>query len=52
MLKTCIFQFNYYILYRVTIETHRGTWINRYIKESTSVSLSGSPLNARSFLIC
>lgn len=32
--------------------THRGTWIKRYIKESTSVSLSGSPLKACSFLIC
>lgn len=34
-----------------TKSTHRGTWIKRYIKESTSVSLSGSPLNAWSFLI-
>lgn len=32
--------------------TYRGTWIRRYIKESTSVSLSGSPLNTCSFLIC
>lgn len=31
--------------------THRGTWTKRYIKESTSVSLSGSPSNAWSFLI-
>lgn len=32
--------------------THRGTWIRRNIKESTSVSLSGSPLNICSFFIC
>lgn len=41
-----------YTVYTPLKSTYRGTWIKRYIKESTSVSLSGSPLNAWSFLIC
>lgn len=41
-----------YTMYTPLKWTYRGTWIKKNIKESTSVSLSGSPLNAWSFLIC
>ena len=39
-------------IYTALKSTYWGTWIRRNIKESTSVSLSGSPLYAWSFLIC
>ncbi len=52
LLSLTVKQLHIFLWLKLLKSTYRGTWIKRYIKESTSVSLSGSPLNAWSFLIC